>query len=364
MANQLLPQGRITSVDALRGFTMLWLTSAAEVIRHLPDISGLKFLRVLADQFEHVPWNGMHIYDLIFPMFMFIIGVTLPFSYKKRLDKGSKTELYKHIITRSIVLFALGLITFGYNDPGFEAWGYYAVLQYLAFTYFVSSIIMLNTSVRGVCYWFAGIFLFYFLMMKFYPVPGFGGGIFEKGKNFNDYIAGLVVSNIGIKWKYLLSPFMLSGITTSLLGILAGYWLFSEYTQLKKFKYLLLAGVILICSGLLLSFIFPVIKDVWSSSYVLLSGGISSVMLALFYWFIDIKNYKKWAFIFVVIGLNSITIYTLTFIVNFDNISLILVYGIRENLGVVLNLVISTISAVLQWLFMYYLYKQKIFIKI
>jgi predicted acyltransferase len=364
MTKNILPQERISSVDALRGFTMLWLTALTEVIRHFPDISGKKIISDLAAQFEHVPWNGIHIYDLIFPTFTFIIGVTLPYSYTRRLQKESKTELYKHVFSRSLVLFALGIITFGYNDPGLEAWGFYSVLPFLAFAYLFSSLIMLNTSVRGVCYWFAGIFLFYLLIMKLYPVPGFGSGVFERGKNFNDYIGNLVVANIGIKWKYLLSPFMISGITTSLLGILAGYWLFSDNTQMKKCKYLLLAGVILILSGLLLSFLFPVIKDLWSSSFVLLAGGISSVMLSLFYWLIDIKNYKKWAFIFIVLGMNSITIYVLTFIVNFDNISLILVYGIRESLGVSFAVIISAISAILQWLFMFYLYKNKIFIKI
>jgi predicted acyltransferase len=197
---------RYISIDALRGFTMFWIISGGWIFRALPKLSDNAVFTFLSNQLEHVPWEGFRFYDLIFPMFLFIIGVTLPFSYKKRLEKDpSRKNLYKHIITRSVVLFIFGLICFGYTDPELkyegEVLGYYGVLQLLAFGYFFASVIMLNTSVRGVAYWFSGILLFYFIIMKFIPVPGFGAGNFTQEGNFNEYISGLVAKHIGINWE-------------------------------------------------------------------------------------------------------------------------------------------------------------------
>jgi predicted acyltransferase len=360
---------RLVSLDALRGFTMFMLVGGAYILRALPKISDNALFRMLNDQMEHVPWEGFHYYDLIFPMFLFIIGLTLPFSYKRRLESASgKNELYKHILIRTIILFILGLICFGYSDPELkyegEVIGYYGVLQLLAFGYFFASLIMLNTSVRGVAVWAGGIMIFYFLIMKFIPVPGYGAGDFTKAGNFNEYISKIVASNIGIKWRILLSPYMIPPVATTLLGVLAGYWLQSENSIEKKALGLLAAGVVFVVAGLIWSLWFPIIKNLWTSSYVLFAGGLSLLQLALFYWLIDILKYQKWAFFFVVVGSNAITIYMLTHVMSFDNISYFFIYGIRESLGAAQSLVIALISSALEWLLLYYLYKNRYFIKL
>ncbi len=298
---------RLVSIDALRGFTMFMLVGGSYILRALPEISDNAFFRMLKIQMEHVPWEGFRFYDLIFPMFLFIIGMTLPFSYKRRLESSSgKKELYKHIIFRTIILFILGLICFGYWDPELkyegEVIGYYGVLQLLAVGYFFASLIMLNTSGRGVALWAAGIMIFYFLIMKFIPVPGYGAGNFSAEGNFNEYISKLVAANIGINWRILLSPYMIPTVSTALLGVLTGYWLQSGNTKEKKALYMLIAAIVLIAAGLIWSLSFPIIKNLWTSSYVLFSGGLTLLLLVLFYWLIDILKYQKWAFFFVVVG--------------------------------------------------------------
>jgi predicted acyltransferase len=366
---QSIKADRLVSIDALRGFTMFMLVGGGYILRALPEISGNAFFRMLYTQMEHVPWEGFRYYDLIFPVFLFIIGMTLPFSYKRRLESASgKRELYKHIFIRTIILFILGLICFGYSDPELkyegEVIGYYGVLQLLAVGYFFASIIMLNTSVRGVVLWAGGIMIFYFIIMKFIPVPGYGAGNFTREGNFNEYISKLVAANIGVKWRILISPYMIPTISTALLGVLTGYWLQSDNTKEKKAMGMLISAILLLAAGLIWSVWFPIIKNLWTSSYVLFAAGLTLLQLVLFYWLIDILKFHKWAFFFVVVGANAITIYMLTHVMSFDNISYFFIYGIRESLGAAQSLVIALISAALEWLLLYYLYRNRYFIKL
>jgi predicted acyltransferase len=200
--------------------------------------------------------------------------------------------------------------------------------------------------------------------MKFIPVPGYGTGNFTRDGNFNEYISKLVAANIGINWRILLSPYMIPTVSTALLGVLTGYWLQSDNTKGKKARGMLIAAIILIGAGLIWSVWFPIIKNLWTSSYVLFSGGLTLLILVLFYWLIDILKYRNWAFFFVVVGTNAITIYMLTHVMNFDNISYFFIYGIRESLGAAQSLVIALISAALEWLLLYYLYTNRYYIKL
>ncbi|MGQ9619778.1 MAG: heparan-alpha-glucosaminide N-acetyltransferase domain-containing protein, partial [Bacteroidales bacterium] len=151
---------RLTSIDALRGFTMFWIIGGDRIMRALPKISDNAVFRVLDEQLRHKSWEGLNFYDIIFPLFLFIIGVSSYFSYKSRQGRGeSKLNLYKHIFTRAAILFALGLIYYGAKDPQLKSLGYYGVLQLLAFGYLFSSLIMINTSVRGIAIWAGGIII-------------------------------------------------------------------------------------------------------------------------------------------------------------------------------------------------------------
>lgn len=355
---------RLTSIDALRGFTMFWIIGGDRIMRSLHTISDNAVFRFFDIQLRHSTEQvlrpsspeGLTFYDVIFPLFLFIIGISAFFSYQSRLGKGdSKGKIHKHIFIRAATLFVLGLIYYGARDPQLKALGYYGVLQRLAIGYFFAMIITLNTSWKGQAIWAGGLLLFYLIIMKFIPVP--------EG-NLSTYWRSLVTDALGVKMARLLTLSMIPTVSTALLGILAGQWMKRQINTAEKVKGLLLLGTAILAAGLILSVWIPVMKGGWNSSYVLVTGGISFLLLGVFYWLIDVRQYQKWSFFFVVIGLNPITIYMLAQLINFRNIAVMISLGFIEYFGTAQELVITLITATLCWLFVYWLYRQKIFIKI
>lgn len=366
MTEQILnPPKRITSIDALRGFTMFWIIGGDRIMRSLPELSNNIFFTTLDQQLRHVEWIGFHFYDLIFPMFLFLIGVVQPFSIGSRLKKGAKkSDLYKHIFLRAVTMFVLGLIYYGIKDPNLKTLGYYGVLQLLAVGYFFSSLIMINTKINGIIYWAFGIIILYSLSLKFIPVPGFGAGNLTPEGNFSNYIGSLASDVLSPKFRKLFTPYILSPISTGLIGILAGYWIQKDNSPLIKVKGLIFGGTILIFCSMVLSLWIPVIKNLWSGSFVLLTAGISSVLLGVFYWIIDVKGYSRWAFFFIVIGLNPITVYFLARIIDFRAIVTFFLLPLIPYLGKFESFIMACGITLMHWLFVYWLYKRKIFIKL
>lgn len=298
-------------------------------------------------------------------MFLFIIGVSIPYAYGKRQERGAtKNYLYIHTFKRAVVLFILGLIYYGIKDPGLEWLGYYGVLQRLAIGYFFATLIMLNTNWKGMAIWAGALLLFYFVIMKFIPVPGIGAGVMTPEGNLDNYWQNLIAVAIGIKFAKLLSLSMIPTISTALLGILVGQWMRQQSNPVETVKGLLIAAVGLTVAGLLLAIPMAINKLLWNSSYVLFTGGLSCFFLALFYWIIDMRNHKKWAFFFVVIGLNPITIYILARIIDFQAIIVFFSQNFIHYFGQAEPFVFALLMTGLHWLLVYWLYKNKIFIRI
>lgn len=363
--NPAYPAGRISSIDALRGFTMFWIIGGDRIMRSLPEIHDNAVFRFLDQQLRHVEWEGFHFYDLIFPMFLFVIGVVQPFSVGKRLEKGvKKSSLHKAIFQRATILFFLGLIYYGIKDPNLKSLGYYGVLQLLAVGYLFSTLIMVHCNIRETIFWTIGILLSYFLLLTLIPVPGIGAGVLTPEGNMSHYIGELASHSFSPKFRKVLTPYMLSPISTALLGILAGFWLRRKQEPVTTFKGLLLGGLALILLALGWSAWFPVIKNLWTGSYVLLTAGISAVLLALFYWIIDVKGWSRWSFFLIVIGLNPISIYMLARIVDFRALAIFLTHGIAPYLGRFENLILAVLVTLFHWLLVYWMYKRRIFLKI
>src|SRR5690606_10585118 len=213
-------------------------------------------------------------------------------------------------------------------------------------------------------FWTGGILLFYFILLKFIPVPGYGAGVLTQEGNFSNYIGSLSSDILSPKFRKLLTPYMISPISTALLGVLAGYWMRRDDGQLTKIKGLIIGGTLLVIFSLIWANWVPIIKNLWTGSYVLLTAGISCILLALFYWIIDVKGYSKWAFFFIVIGLNPITIYILARIIDFKAIVIFLTYSIVPLLGKAESLFLAVCVTLCHWLVVYWLYQKKIFIKI
>jgi predicted acyltransferase len=356
-------QVRFLSLDVLRGLDMFFLVGFAGIFKALPELSDNEVFSWLANQCEHPEWQGFTAWDLIFPMFIFIVGVAMPFSFSKRLKSdGGKKELFKHVLTRAIVLSVLGVILWQKPGGAHPYYGYYSVLYRIGFSYFFAAIIMMNTNIRGQIYWAFGLLIGHWLALRFIPVPGYGIGNFSQDGNVGAVISTAVANYISPNFKYVFSVNLIPSISNALFGVLAGHWLISENSGNRKVKGLLIAGLLFIIIGLIVHLDFPINKKLSTPSFTLLTCGISAFLLSVFFWIIDIKGYKKWTFFFVVVGANSIAIYVCNSLLNFNSVANVFMGGF--DFGKAQALMIAITVAVVKWLFLYYLYRQKIYFKI
>jgi predicted acyltransferase len=363
---------RLVSLDALRGFDMLWIAGGEWLIVALAALTGWPILQWAASQMEHVEWNGFHFYDMIFPLFLFISGVSMPFSLTKRVQRGDGMKsIYRHLFTRLFLLILLGAIYNGLLKFDFEHQRYASVLARIGLGWFFAAVIFLRTKPRGQALWFAGILLGYWAAMKLIPVPGIGAGILTQEGSLAGYIDRMLCPGVLYLGNHdpegILST--IPAVATALLGVLAGQLLagnIRKFSPLQKGLVILATGLICLAVGKVWDVVFPINKNLWTSSFVLFAGGWSLVLLAIFYLIIDVRGYKKWAFPFVVIGLNSITVYMLNSgIISFDQMGHYFFGGVAGLFSQAAQPVILSAAAVLcMWLVLYLLYKYKIFLKV
>jgi len=364
---------RLYSLDALRGFDMLWISGGGGLMVALAALTGWSFFKWAGGQMEHVEWEGFRFFDMIFPLFLFIAGVSMPFSILKRKKRGeSMKSIYFHLFKRLFLLILLGAIYNGLLQFDFENQRYASVLARIGVAWFFAAIIVLNTSIRGQVIWFAGILLSYWAMMKLIPVPGFGAGVFTPEGNLAAFIDQKFLPGKFCCYTFgdnegILSHF--PAISTALLGALTGHLLISNDKRLNGFRkamLILAAGIVSLALGKLWGLNFPIIKNLWTSSFVLYAGGWSLILLAVFYLIIDVWGLRKWVFPFVVIGLNSITIYMLNSgIIDFEQMSQYFFGGTIKSFYELAQPVISATAYILcVWTVLYILYRNKIFLKV
>jgi predicted acyltransferase len=328
------PPGRVFSLDALRGFDMLMILGIDEIVNQAanllrpgaPDYVS-RPLHFIANQLSHKAWAGMAFEDLIFPLFVFMVGVSTVFSLSKTRAQRTTGQVMVKIICRAALLYLLGLVVYGGLDqpifgfPGqnlsHHAVRWLGVLQRIAICYFVASILFYFFRPRTLIASVVLLLVGYWLLMAFVPVPGVGKGSFVEGKNLANYIDQRWLG--GFKWdgdhdpEGLLST--LPAIATCLLGVLSGLTLRSQRSgPYAKFAILFLGGAALAGAGYSWGFLpspvqFPVIKKLWTSSFVLLAGGYSAMLLSLFYLVLDIWKIRLWAVPFAWIGTNAILLY-------------------------------------------------------
>jgi predicted acyltransferase len=359
-------QKRLLCVDALRGFDMLWIIGGGSVIIDLAEAHPNKFLNFLAINFDH-QWGQFYFYDLIMPLFLFIVGVVLPVAFKNRLAKGAtKKQIYTHVIKRVVKLYILGLIASGHllqlNIETLHLWT--DVLHAIAVGYLVSSILILELNIKWQIGITAALLLLYWAVMALIPIPGYGAGIYERDLNLALYVDNLVLGHFqeGQGWTYILSN--MTFICSVMLGVFAGHILLSKEAEKKKANQLILIGLSCVIAGKIWGIWFPIIHHLWTSSLVLFAGGWSFLLLALFYLVIDVWGYKKWTFLFVVIGMNAIAVYVATHLFNFKLIGNVFVGGLAKWLGPWNGFVQELTALVVVWLILYWMYKTRTFIKV
>ena len=353
---------RLVSIDALRGFDMFWIIGGGAVFAALVKVRPNWFTQTLHEQLEHVQWEGFHFEDLIYPLFLFIIGIVLPFSLARRDERGqSRGKLYLHFLTRALLLIVLGSIPHGlltFTHPPFLG----GVLAHIGLCYFFAALVVVHTSWRTRAGIVAGYLVCYWLASLFIPVPGYGAGVFTEQGSLASFIDRHFIS--GNLWNEgpASTP---SGICIILWGSLAGHWLRSSRSGNEKAAGLAQLGLASVILAYFWSYSFPMIKRVvWSSSYVTFACGWSLLLVALFYRMIDVKGYRHWAFFFVVIGMNAITIYLLADVVNFDHLAGLLVQGIANHAGALKPVVLPIGIVGVEWLLLWFLYRHRIFFKL
>jgi len=361
----LKPTQRLMSIDTLRGFDMFWIIGGSSIFKALAMAMDGP-IKALVPQFEHVPWEGLHFYDLIWPLFMFIVGISIPLSIKKRRAANTtKRHLYLHAVRRVILLFILGMVLQG----GLLKWDlaelhpFYSVLHGIAAGYLIAFIVVieLRPKMQGIV--IPVFLLLYWALLELVPVPGIGAGVLSPDGNSAIWVDRMVQG----RFHFGTNTWFLSylGFASSvLLGVLAGHLLMSTYSEKTKVMMLVGAGIACVTLGLLWSLIFPIIKLLWTSSFVLVSGGFSFLMLALFYWIIEVRGCRRWAFFFTVIGMNSIFVYVATGLISFRQIGNIFVGSLLPRIQPWDSFVSASAAFAVVWLVLYWMYRTKTFVKL
>jgi predicted acyltransferase len=360
---------RLISIDAVRGFDMFWIIGGRElalaVVNELPGSAA----QWLDHQLEHVEWEGFTAWDLIMPLFLFIVGTAMPFSFASRLAAGeTKSQLYAKMLRRVVVLFILGMMVQG-NLLDFDTSTlhlYANTLQAIAVGYLIAGVVMLNVGVLGQLVFTALMLVGYWIVLTRVPFGEHPAGTLLPNANVamavDEFVLGRFRDGTTYTW-------ILSGMTFAasvLLGVQSGHVLRSGLSAAVKFISLTGIGVFCLAGGWAWAewLGFPIIKHIWTSSMVLWAAGWSFLLLAAFYLLIDVLGRSRWAFPFVSIGANAITMYVAYHFVPFREIAEGLVDGLAAHMYRGGPILIELTAVLLIWLVAWHMYRQRIFVRV
>lgn len=374
-----LQSKRLLSLDALRGFDMLFIMGLSHLICTICELFPSGADSYLWQTMKHASWDGLYHHDTIFPLFLFIAGVSFPFSYAKQCEAGaSRKSVYWKILRRAVILIALGVVYNGFFKCQFDNLRICSVLGRIGMAWALAALLYVNFSarVRAVI---AGVILVgYWLLICYVPAPDAqGASALSMEGNLVGYVDRLITPGRLLRKGVFDPEGLLStvpAVVTAMLGMFAGEFVRRDDVPTgsgsfsvgsRKAGYMGLAALGMLVVGLVWSLVFPINKALWTSSFVLVVGSYSLAMFALFYYIIDVRGWQKWCIPFSVVGLNSITIYMAQKIVPFDRISGFFLNGFAEMLPQAWGAVLLKAGYLaVSWLFLYFLYKKKTFLKI
>jgi predicted acyltransferase len=393
--------GRLMSLDALRGFDMLWIMGGDSIGHAAAGVVAGPVSKAMADQLDHVSWEGFRFYDLIFPLFVFMAGVSLVFSLGKALEKHGRDAALVRLFRRSLVLYLVGIFYYGGLSTPLSDLRLLGVLQRIAIAYFMAGSLFLLFKTRTLVITAGAILLGYWAVLAWTPVrdvnlekkalaeamqsvgatnrqafyratTNYVRGSYAEGRN--------VVNHFDFqflplrKWDGNYDPegvlSTIPAVVTCLLGVFVGlFFRDSKRTPTEQALRLAAAGVALVVAGHLWGVGFPVIKKLWTSSYVLVAGGWSCLLLAGFYYVIDVRQWRGWCSPLLWVGMNSIAVYLASNVVNFDQLATRLLGGnVKAGLDSLLpglgGLLISVLGIVLVVWLARTLYRRNLFLRI
>ncbi len=360
------PNQRLVSLDALRGFTMFWIMGGRELALALVACLCPMWYDAFETQVTHPRWQGFVAWDLIMPVFLFVVGAAMPFALAKRVEGGeSLWPTYARIARRFFVLWILGMVAQGsllkYQWEGLEFFS--NTLQAIAVGYVVASLALLHLSLKGQISLLIALIVSYWALMAFVPFDGHPAGTYEKTVNLARYIDELVLGNFRRDHSFTWILTSLGFSATVLLGTMSGHLLRGRLAAERKLVLLIGIGLALIAGGWVWSYWVPLSRHLWTSSTILWAGGWSFLLLALFYGVIDIAGIKSWSFPFVVIGANALLAYVFDHV--FDRkLSDTLVLELANQWPVPFDELIRAVGEVgLLWIILWYLYRNRTFLR-
>lgn len=361
---------RILSVDVLRGFDMFWLIGGTGLALAIVKLFGTGVQGLLLPQLDHAEWIGFTFYDLIFPLFEFVMGMSVLFSLKKILLREGKMAAYQRLLKRFLILFLLGIIYYGGLSNVWPEIRILGVLQRLALTYLFTGMLFIHFDLRGMAILSVVILIGYWILFSFIPVPDTGLVALTQQSNWAQYIDVQFLpgkkNGPGGLWDIVGILGTIPATVSCMLGLFAAELLTdSRLNEIRKVTLLIGGGLAMVVIGYLWGIQFPIIKKVWTSTYVMVAGGYSLILMGLFYYFIDVRGFRKWTTLFVWIGVNPITIYMARNLIDFGGISKKLAGG---DLAILVGdqwayLLSNIVSLGLSLLLLKFMYDRKIFLK-
>ncbi len=355
------------SIDALRGFDMLCIILLDHFFRNLHRGVDTPVTGFLANQFTHPEWYGFHFYDIVMPLFLFVVGAVIPYSLSKiQKDSQDLTPVYRRLGRRFLLLFVLGWIVQGnlldWNSETFAIFS--NTLQAIAVGYVASSLAFIHLSKKGRYILFVVCLVLYALVLTVPQVPGVGRSEILPDRSFAIYFDRWVMQgwDDGTQYSWLLTG--LGFTATTLSGLFAGEIIKNGVSRPRVARVLFLCGVAGLALGLLWGIWHPIVKKLWTSSFVLFSSGLCFLLLTLFYWIVDVKGYKRWAIPLKVIGMNAITAYVLSHVFNFPRISEYVVYGLEQFVPGLYPAVTSLAGFGLLYALLWYMYRKGTFVRV
>jgi predicted acyltransferase len=348
------------SLDALRGFDMFWIVGAGAIVKALRSLRQDRYTRYAAEQLQHVTWVGFHFYDLIFPLFLFIVGTSMVFSLNRELERGGTWSAVRRIVVRSLLLYVLGVLYYGGLSRPWPEVQLAGVLQRIAACYLMAALIYcLVRSMAGLFAVAAGLLLGYWAVLALVPFPDLTltranvealaaridsdapgaiaaavperiHGVYQEGRNLTNFVDFLYLPGKKPQVYYINEGLLstLPSVALPLFGAMAGLLLQRpSLTPRQRVLWLIGGGAAGVLIGLAWSVEFPLIKRVWTSSFVVLTAGLSALLLAVFYEVVDVRRWRAWSQPFVWIGCNALTMYLAVQVVSFPKLASYLVGG-------------------------------------
>jgi predicted acyltransferase len=352
--------GRLVSLDLFRGWTMFWIVGGTGLVGGLQALRPNPVIDGLVYELNHTDWQGLRFYDLIWPSFMLMTGVSLPFSYAQRSRSQTHQQIFLRVLRRFAVLFLLGSLreSIHFNHPYLVELS--SALQPIAIAY-LAAFLLIRKSWKFQAAVAAGILVFYALLLAFVSAPGAPAGSYDRNANLVLWTDLATVGRVLPEhWGTVICT--LPTISTTIVGLLLGELLRTDRSSANKMKIIGLVGLSGVVLGWALNPVIPIVMKMWTTSYGLASTGWACLMFLFFYWLTDVRGHKKLAFPFVVIGTNAVAIYMSESIVPWSRTISIFTTGLAGVFGSFTPLLQGIAVLTVEWLILYWMYKRRIFL--